>query len=80
MLLVPLLLLPLLASLNVAGVLLNVTIDDTSSMISYAGAWEASSTHLSGLDYGGSHTLSSDSTANATFKFTGASSAASSRS
>ncbi|KAJ7266410.1 hypothetical protein B0H12DRAFT_1099551 [Mycena haematopus] len=66
-------LLPLLVAL-LPGIdaLLNVTIDDTDmSMITYKGAWEASSTHVSSLDYGGSHTLSSDPNANATFIFTG---------
>ncbi|KAJ6526806.1 hypothetical protein B0H19DRAFT_1275641 [Mycena capillaripes] len=64
-------LLPLPALLQVVDALLNVTVDDTSSLISYDGEWEPSSTHLSGLDYGGSHTLSSDSGASATFIFTG---------
>ncbi|KAF8158631.1 hypothetical protein K438DRAFT_1620370 [Mycena galopus ATCC 62051] len=66
-------LLPLLAAVStVTDALLNVSIDDTDfSMITYQGTWEASSTHLSGLDYGGSHTLSSDPQANATFVFTG---------
>ncbi|KAJ7708119.1 hypothetical protein B0H17DRAFT_971690 [Mycena rosella] len=65
-----LLLLPLSALLLVDA-LLNVTIDDVSPMISYSGKWEPSATHMSGLDYGGSHTLSSDSEASATFIFTG---------
>ncbi|KAJ7266411.1 hypothetical protein B0H12DRAFT_1179588 [Mycena haematopus] len=65
-------LLPLPALLQVVDALLNVSVDDTDmSMISYKGNWEPSSTHLSGLDYGGSHTLSSDSAASATFTFTG---------
>ncbi|KAF8158628.1 hypothetical protein K438DRAFT_1620396, partial [Mycena galopus ATCC 62051] len=64
-------LLPLSAVLQVVDAL-NVSIDDTNmSMITYKGVWEASSAHLSGLDYGGSHTLSSDPTASATFIFIG---------
>ncbi|KAJ7909281.1 hypothetical protein B0H13DRAFT_1553836, partial [Mycena leptocephala] len=54
-----------------AAALLNVTVDDTDPMISYLGTWEASNTHLSSLDYGGSHTVSSDNQASATFTFTG---------
>ncbi|KAJ6480383.1 hypothetical protein C8R45DRAFT_1100961 [Mycena sanguinolenta] len=66
-------LLPLPALLQVVDALLNVSVDDTDkNMITYKGKWEASSTHLSGLDFGGSHTLSSDSAASATFVFTGA--------
>ncbi|KAJ6526805.1 hypothetical protein B0H19DRAFT_1197055 [Mycena capillaripes] len=66
-------LLTLLALLHAAvGALVNVTVDDTdTSRIKYQGTWDPSSTHLSGLDYGGSHTFSSDSKANATFVFTG---------
>ncbi|KAF7378149.1 hypothetical protein MSAN_00239400 [Mycena sanguinolenta] len=65
-------LLPLPALLQVVDALFNVSVDDTDmNMITYKGKWEASSTHLSGLDFGGSHTLSSDSTASATFIFTG---------
>ncbi|KAJ7673998.1 hypothetical protein DFH06DRAFT_752458 [Mycena polygramma] len=64
-------LLPLPALLQVVDALLNVTVDDVSPMISYSGIWEPSSSHLSGLDLGGSHTLSSDSSASATFLFTG---------
>ncbi|KAK7052615.1 hypothetical protein R3P38DRAFT_1651879 [Favolaschia claudopus] len=67
-----LLFLPLLLVLVQVNALLNVTVDDVdTSMITYQGAWEASSTHVSGLDYGGSHTLSSDDKANASFTFTG---------
>ncbi|KAJ7733662.1 hypothetical protein B0H16DRAFT_1328049 [Mycena metata] len=54
-----------------ASALINVTIDDTDPAIVYQGSWEASSTHLSSLDYGGSHTVSGDSTASATLTFTG---------
>ncbi|KAJ7190670.1 hypothetical protein GGX14DRAFT_381958, partial [Mycena pura] len=64
----PLFLLPLPLLVNA---LLNVTVDDTDPSIVYRGSWEPSSTHLSGLDYGGSHTVSSDAAANATFAFTG---------
>ncbi|KAJ7915073.1 hypothetical protein B0H13DRAFT_416112 [Mycena leptocephala] len=64
-------LLPLPALLQVVGALLNVSVDDVSPMIRYSGQWEPSSTHRSGLDFGGSHTLSSDSGASATFIFTG---------
>ncbi|KAJ6480382.1 hypothetical protein C8R45DRAFT_1076438 [Mycena sanguinolenta] len=70
--LVRFLLLLLAALLPGIDALLNVSVDDTDlSMINYQGAWEASSTHTSSLDFGGSHTLSSDSAANATFIFTG---------
>ncbi|KAJ6587443.1 hypothetical protein DFH09DRAFT_909559 [Mycena vulgaris] len=57
--------------LHVVDALLNVTVDDLSPMIAWSGQWEPSSTHRSGLDYGGSHTFSSDSEASATFTFTG---------
>ncbi|KAJ6521558.1 hypothetical protein DFH09DRAFT_215320, partial [Mycena vulgaris] len=68
----PLLFLPFPLFFHVVGALLNVTVDDTdASSITYQGTWEASSTHLSSLDYGGSHTLSTDSSATATFTFTG---------
>ncbi|KAJ7150514.1 hypothetical protein C8R43DRAFT_1191793 [Mycena crocata] len=60
-------LLPLPVFLQVVNALLNVSIDDVNPMITYSGQWEASSTHKSGLDFGGSHTLSSDSKAKATF-------------
>ncbi|KAJ6610523.1 hypothetical protein B0H10DRAFT_1802149 [Mycena sp. CBHHK59/15] len=63
--------LPLPFFVHVVGALLNVTIDDTDSMIRYSGTWESSSSHLSGLDYGGSHTVSSDTSGSATFTFTG---------
>ncbi|KAG8859384.1 hypothetical protein FRB96_004599 [Tulasnella sp. 330] len=49
----------------------NITIDDTDSIIQYSGNWEPDSQHLSDLDYGGAHTVSSQSTATATFGFTG---------
>jgi hypothetical protein len=64
-------LLPLPLFLHVASALLNVTIDDTDPAIVYSGTWEPSASHLSGLDYGGTHTLSSDTTASATLTFTG---------
>ncbi|KAK0199895.1 hypothetical protein DFS33DRAFT_1457080 [Desarmillaria ectypa] len=54
-----------------AWALINITVDDTSSMINYKGSWDGSGSHTSSLDYGGSHTLSSDSSASATFTFTG---------
>ncbi|KAJ7474915.1 hypothetical protein FB451DRAFT_1465156 [Mycena latifolia] len=58
------------SALLLVDALLNVTIDDVSPMIAYAGKWEPSGTHRSGLDYGGSHTLSSDDQASATLVFT----------
>ncbi|KAK7052614.1 hypothetical protein R3P38DRAFT_2502027 [Favolaschia claudopus] len=65
-------LLPLPALLQVVDALRNVTVDDVGSpLISYQGKWEPSSTHPSGSDWGGSHSLSSDSQASATFIFTG---------
>ncbi|KAJ7042250.1 hypothetical protein C8F04DRAFT_97215 [Mycena alexandri] len=66
-------LLPLPAFLQVVAALqTNITLDDVSPMIKYSGKWEPSSSHMSGLDFGGSHTFSSDSSASATFTFTGA--------
>ncbi|KAJ6477871.1 hypothetical protein C8R47DRAFT_643779 [Mycena vitilis] len=56
---------------QVASALRNFTIDDNSPLITYRGEWAPSSIHLSGLDYGGSHTVSSDANASATFTFTG---------
>ncbi|KAJ7699431.1 hypothetical protein B0H14DRAFT_2417633 [Mycena olivaceomarginata] len=64
-------LLPLPLFLHVASALLNVTIDDMDPAIVYSGTWEPSALHLSWLDYGGMHTVSSDRTASATFTFTG---------
>ncbi|KAJ7088500.1 hypothetical protein B0H15DRAFT_780660 [Mycena belliarum] len=65
--------LPLLLHALAVGVagLLNVTIDDTDPAIVYTGVWEPSSTLMSSLDYGGTHTLSADTNAKATLKFTG---------
>ncbi|KAK0199896.1 hypothetical protein DFS33DRAFT_1267393 [Desarmillaria ectypa] len=57
--------------LSLTWALTNITIDDTSSMINYKGSWDNSSSHTSSLDYGGSHTLSSQNSASATFTFTG---------
>ncbi|KAJ7171287.1 hypothetical protein C8R46DRAFT_895374 [Mycena filopes] len=65
-------LLPLPAFLQlVAALQTNITLDDVSPMIKYAGQWEPSSSHRSGLDFGGSHTFSSDAAGSATFTFTG---------
>jgi hypothetical protein len=52
---------------------MNVTVDDTDPSIAYAGSWEPSVSHTSGLDIGGTHTVSEDATASATFTFTGTS-------
>ncbi|KAG7442438.1 uncharacterized protein BT62DRAFT_382540 [Guyanagaster necrorhizus] len=49
----------------------NVTIDDTDPMIVYTGTWDASNSHISTLDFNGSHALSSDPSASATVIFTG---------
>lgn len=54
-----------------AQILTNITVDDTDPSISYSGAWEPSSTHVSRLDIGGTHTLSEDANGFATFTFTG---------
>ncbi|KAJ7333292.1 hypothetical protein DFH08DRAFT_880997 [Mycena albidolilacea] len=60
----------LAASLRgINAVLKNLTVDDTDTRtITYLGAWES---YNSGLDFGGSHRLSSDAAANATFEFVG---------
>ncbi|KAJ7319233.1 hypothetical protein DFH08DRAFT_1034895 [Mycena albidolilacea] len=63
-------LLPLLLFLHIVSVLLNVTIDDTDPIIIYSGTWEPLALHLSGLNYGGTHTISSDSAASAMLTFT----------
>ncbi|KAF8164647.1 hypothetical protein K438DRAFT_1730904 [Mycena galopus ATCC 62051] len=65
------LLLPLPLFFHVASALLNVTIDDTDTMIQYNGLWTPDSQLKSSLDYGGAHTISTDPTANAIFTFTG---------
>jgi len=50
----------------------NITVDDTDySMIDYEGAWSPNSYQQSNLDYNGSHTVSVDGSAVATFTFTG---------
>ncbi|KAF7323945.1 hypothetical protein MKEN_00616000 [Mycena kentingensis (nom. inval.)] len=54
-----------------AGILTNTSIDDTSPLIVYGGSWEASSAHTSGLDFGGSHTMSSHADASAVLRFKG---------
>src|ERR1700722_1694078 len=46
----------------------NVTVDDTSSLITYKGSWSSVD---SPLDYNGSHSYSQDPTATATLQFTG---------
>ncbi|KAK0442025.1 uncharacterized protein EV420DRAFT_1768919 [Desarmillaria tabescens] len=48
----------------------NVTVDDTDPMIVCAGNWDASNSHISTLDFNGSHALSSDPSASATLSFT----------
>lgn len=59
---------------GINAVLKNVTVDDTDTRtITYLGAWES---YNSGLDFGGSHRLSSDAAANATFEFVGTSTSA----
>jgi hypothetical protein len=54
--------------LRVVAAMLNVTVDDTDSAISYTGEWER---HSSGLNYGGAHAVSADPDGSATFTFTG---------
>ncbi|KAJ7191747.1 hypothetical protein GGX14DRAFT_380811 [Mycena pura] len=71
MLLVLVLPLPLFLHAYVVDALLNISVDDVSPLITYTGQWEPSATHMSSLDFGGSHTLSSDPDARATFNFTG---------
>ncbi|CAK5276960.1 unnamed protein product [Mycena citricolor] len=65
------LLLPVLSLLPAVNALWNVSVDDTSPLITYAGIWERSSSHRASLDFGGTHTGTSDVRASATFKFTG---------
>ncbi|CAK5274394.1 unnamed protein product [Mycena citricolor] len=57
--------------LHLVEAFLNVTVDDTDSSIGYIGTWEPSSSHQSPLDFGGSHTFSSDDSGKAVFTFTG---------
>jgi hypothetical protein len=50
----------------------NVTIDDTDASIIYSGDWNTSADDTqNGLDYGGSHHVSNDPDATATWNFTG---------
>jgi hypothetical protein len=50
----------------------NVTIDDTDLSILYSGDWNTSADDTqNGLDYGGSHHVSNDPDATATWNFTG---------
>lgn len=53
---------------------LDITVDDTdTNAISYRdGFWSPNRYQLNRLDYGGSHTVSTDTNATATFTFTGA--------
>jgi hypothetical protein len=46
----------------------NVSVDDTSPLITYTGIWNTTS---SSLDFDGSHSYSQDTTATASFTFTG---------
>ncbi|KAF7303935.1 hypothetical protein MIND_00624100 [Mycena indigotica] len=67
-------LLPLSLLAMVVNGLVNVTVDDidTTSIV-YRGLWDLSTDHKSNLDFGGSHTYSSDLSATATLTFTGVS-------
>lgn len=49
----------------------NVTVDDNDASVQYSSGWEISSS--SSLNYGGSHHLTEQRTATASFTFTGAS-------
>ena len=49
----------------------NVTIDDTDPSIVYSGAWVPDSELTNTLACGGSHRFSNDSSATATWQFTG---------
>lgn len=49
----------------------NITIDDTDPSIVYSGAWVPDSELTNTLAYGGSHRYSNDSSATATWEFTG---------
>ncbi|KIY73926.1 hypothetical protein CYLTODRAFT_485065 [Cylindrobasidium torrendii FP15055 ss-10] len=48
----------------------NVTVDDSDARVIYNGSWDQGN-HQSSLDYNGSHALSYDPTASASFSFTG---------
>lgn len=52
-----------------ARCLQNVTLDDNDSQIQYSGDWGRSTS--TDLDYGGSHVLTSNTSAEAVFQFTG---------
>ena len=54
---------------HVANALRNITLDDTSTLITYSGQWVTAAP--SPLDYGGTHQYSLDPTATASFTFTG---------
>ncbi|KAK0493338.1 hypothetical protein EDD18DRAFT_417654 [Armillaria luteobubalina] len=65
-----LVILPILIRYTIA-MLDNITIDDTDRRIVYEGTWNDRSIYNSTLDFGGSHSLSEDSSAAAVFTFTG---------
>ncbi|KAJ7059542.1 hypothetical protein C8F01DRAFT_989234, partial [Mycena amicta] len=67
----PFLFFVLLLSKRALAALVNVSIDDTSPLITYLGTWEPDSAHLSSLDFGGAHTVSADLNASAVLRFTG---------
>ena len=49
----------------------NFTVDDNSPRIVYVGTWEPAAGHPSVFDFGGSHVVSLDPNASATFSFIG---------
>ncbi|KAG8818940.1 hypothetical protein FRC17_010663 [Serendipita sp. 399] len=54
-------------------VLVNRTVDDSDTNIRYSGRWNVGPRHISPLNFGGSHSLSEDINAIASFAFTGVS-------
>ncbi|KAJ7059562.1 hypothetical protein C8F01DRAFT_216364, partial [Mycena amicta] len=68
---IPFLFFVLLLSKRALAALVNVSLDDTSPLITYLGTWEPDSAHMSSLDFGGAHTVSMDRNASAVLSFTG---------
>ncbi|KAK0455299.1 uncharacterized protein EV420DRAFT_1273006 [Desarmillaria tabescens] len=56
---------------HVIAMLNNITIDDTDGHVVFQGIWNDHSIYNSSLDFGGSHSLSEDSSAAAVFTFIG---------